>query len=70
MVEVFKTNVPDGGIAKKLLIFLTSQMPKCKINFDLEDCDRILRVESATDVSSEVKKVMEDKGFTCEELPE
>lgn len=67
-VEVFKTNVPDRRSARELLIFLNSRLPIIKINFDLDDCDRILRVESATDVSGEVREIMREKGFFCEAL--
>jgi len=45
MVEVFKTNVQRKGEAKILLLKLTEQFSDYKINFDLEDCDKILRVE-------------------------
>jgi hypothetical protein len=45
MVEVFKTNVDT--LQKKIVILskLNDLLPDCKINFDLDDCDRILRVE-------------------------
>jgi hypothetical protein len=67
-VEVFKTNVSDGQNAQELLIFLNSRLPITRINFDLDDRDRILRVESASDISGEIRKMMSEKGFFCEEL--
>ncbi|MEO5570624.1 MAG: hypothetical protein ABIT08_00745, partial [Bacteroidia bacterium] len=45
MVEVFKTNVEKPKEAKILISKLAGHFPKHKINFDLEDCDKILRVE-------------------------
>ncbi|SDD92337.1 hypothetical protein SAMN04487894_11652 [Niabella drilacis] len=45
-VEVFKTNVPGPPVAKVLTIKLKALLPSAKINFDLDDCDHILRVEA------------------------
>ncbi len=48
MVEVFKTNIKNRKEAEKIRKLLLAQHPKCRINFDLEDCDRILRVEGVS----------------------
>ena len=45
MVEVFKTNVKDGDHAAKLMAVIHKQRTNYKANFDLEDCDKILRIE-------------------------
>ena len=45
MVEVFKTNVQSTREAKRIIQKLAEEFPKHKINFDLSDCDRILRVQ-------------------------
>jgi hypothetical protein len=49
MVEVFKTNVTSNHQAKQLVNLLEDSFAGYKVNFDLEDCDRILRVEAASD---------------------
>ena len=46
MVEIFKTNVSSKRLANRLLKTLHRQMPACQFNFDLDDCDRILRAQS------------------------
>ena len=46
MVEVFKTNVEDRGHAKMLIEKIHQHFIDYKANFDLEDCDKILRVKS------------------------
>jgi len=46
MVEVFKTNVKDCEQAEKLLDAIHGSFINHRANFDLEDCDKILRVES------------------------
>ena len=48
MVEVFKTNVQSTREAKRIIQKLAEEFPKHKINFDLSDCDRILRVQGNT----------------------
>ncbi len=45
MVEVFKTNVQKNNEAKMLLKQLICRLPNHIINFDLSDCDKILRVK-------------------------
>ncbi len=47
-IEIFKTNVNDPESALAIIKRLESTFPFYLFNFDLEDCDRILRVESKT----------------------
>lgn len=68
MVEVFKTNVHDRRTADELVIKLQSALPACRINFDLEDCDRILRVEGDSFSSNEIITHITTSGFNCEYL--
>lgn len=49
MVEVFKTNVEELYVANMLIEQMQKEFPAYKVNFDLSDCDRILRVECADD---------------------
>lgn len=51
MVEVFKTDVVKQGQAKLLTDLICLHFAGCQASFDLEDCDRILRVASdGTDI--------------------
>jgi hypothetical protein len=68
IVEVFKTNVLDKRTAEKISVELTILFPNARINFDLDDCDRILRVESERITPTEVAQVLSSKGFVCEVL--
>lgn len=45
MVEIFKTNVTEQARAESVLNTLRAQFAGCRANFDLNDCDHILRVE-------------------------
>ena len=68
MAEVFKTNVKQVHHAKKIIDDLLQYFPKSKINFDLKDCDKILRIDGQNIFSDEVINVLKSKGFICEEL--
>ncbi len=48
MVEVFKTNVQDRHQAAQLLGQIHKRFTHYRANFDLEDCDHILRVECSS----------------------
>ncbi|WP_339814162.1 hypothetical protein [uncultured Imperialibacter sp.] len=48
MVEVFKTTVDNHVQAFRLLEAIHRAFPDYSANFDLDDCDRILRVVSHT----------------------
>ena len=68
MVEVFKTNVEIEELAKQLTLKLARQFPGYKINFDLQDCDNILRVEGAGVCPKEIIEVINNHGYVCEVL--
>lgn len=69
MVEVFKTNVVNEEEATELLKSLQSLLPLASINFDLQDCDKILRIQiPAEKVQELVKTHLEEKNVHCEVL--
>ena len=68
MVEVFKTNVREVSEADKLVSLLLQHFPGSKINFDLHDCDKILRVEGKDFLTETVMVVVKENGFTCDVL--
>ena len=67
-VEVFKTNVQQKKDADKLLKYLSKQFPCYKINFDLDDCDKILRVEGETLLPDKIIDLLLAKGHECHML--
>lgn len=68
MVEVFKTNVSESLEANMLVVLLLKHFPESKINFDLYDCDNILRVEGKDFVTEKVMRLVKENGFTCKVL--
>jgi hypothetical protein len=45
MIEVFKTNIKDQDVADKLIDQIHKTFIGYTANFDLQDCDNILRVK-------------------------
>ena len=67
-VLVYKTNVTSEASVKKLKPFLSDLLIGSKWNFDLEDCDNILRVEIKECISQKIVSLLKGKGFLCEEF--
>lgn len=70
MVEVFKTNVLKEYQALGLLEQLQHHFPDGFLNFDLADCDHILRIEAGHIHPDVVVNVLQQQGFACEVLDE
>ena len=68
MVEVFKTNVQKKAQSKMLLCILSEAFPSFKINFDLSDCDKVLRVEGEIMEPLRIMILVKEYGFECEIL--
>ena len=68
MVEVFKTNVQKKTQSKMLLAVLSETFPSFKINFDLSDCDKVLRVEGDNIKALRIMILVKENGFNCEIL--
>jgi len=68
-IWVFRTSVSKKEDATKLKPVLNSLMQQGdKWNFDLEDCDHILRVETKTLAAMEIIYQLEKEGYYCAEL--
>lgn len=69
MVEIFRTNVNDRSHADGILGQLRLLFPHYRVNFDLDDCDRILRVQSPGSVEVEpILHLLSQTGFSCSVL--
>ncbi len=68
MIEVFKTNVHQEKQAKALVALMRRHFPKRRINFDLDDCDKILRIEGPEFVPEKVRTFIVNMGFDCDVL--
>ena len=70
VVQVFKTNVTDPSQASLLCALVQTEVTVQRANFDLEDCDKILRVESTVNIDEKIIALLHLHGFLCEELPD
>ena len=68
MVEVFKTNVQYVEQSVRLISKLQQQFQELKICFDLEDCDKILRVEGVPILVDSIIFLLHTEGYQCEIL--
>ena len=72
MIEVFRTNVKERLHADQLLDQIHKSFPLYKANFDLEDCDNILRIKSESGIvlSLSIIHLLNESGFDAEPLPD
>jgi hypothetical protein len=67
-ILVFKTDVSNKKKVSKVGALLTSVVAIKDWNFDLEDCDKVLRIESNGLRSGYVESLLQTAGFYCREL--
>ncbi|MEP7108625.1 MAG: hypothetical protein ABI760_11595 [Ferruginibacter sp.] len=72
MVEVFKTNVNEKDHANMLIDQIHKNFIDYKANFDLEDCDKVLRVncKGGSIQAGFLINLLKDFGFSAEVLPD
>ncbi len=68
MFEVFKTDIKNKTTAKAVLIILKQSFSTSNFNFDLNDCDKILRTESKYNINQQIIELLNNQGFSCEVL--
>ncbi|QSW90441.1 MULTISPECIES: hypothetical protein [Flavobacterium] len=65
VVEIFKTNVEKETETNYVIAVIKRQFPSYKVNFDLEDCDKILRVEGLELQWNTIIDYVNCLGFLC-----
>jgi hypothetical protein len=68
MIEVFKTNVEQSEQSEMLISQIICYVPDSKVNFDLEDCDKILRIEAERISNETIIGLLKQNGFEAEVL--
>ena len=68
MIYVFKTSVKIKNQVKKLASVINTILPPDRWNFDLDDCDRILRVDSDENIVPVITDLLQGHRYYCEEL--
>ena len=67
-ILVFKTNVTSRKKVRMIAPLLTSFPTIRQWNFDLEDRDKVLRIESTEPDPGSVESLLLMAGFNCQEL--
>lgn len=72
MIEVFKTDVQKKSQANLLTDLICLAFAGYQASFDLEDCDKVLRVSSFTQpvCCTSIIRLLEDFGYSGEVLDE
>lgn len=72
MIEIFSTNITNQKDADAILIKIHSAFPGYHANFDLSDCDHILRVRSRGTLicASTIITLIKQFGFVADVLPD
>lgn len=69
-IKVYKTTVDNREQAKEILQDIRAELPESYPSFDLDDCDKVLRVESRMGVKEvRIKKIIKNYGHQMEVLP-
>ncbi len=68
MIEIFKTNVQKKSETNYVIATIKKQFPDYIINFDLEDCDKILRVEAFKLEPKDIINYLNCLGYICIKL--
>lgn len=68
MIHVFKTSVKTENDIQGLEFYLNNLPEQVRWNFDLEDCDNVLRIDSPVEISKTISKILHSEGFECEGL--
>ena len=67
-ILVFKTNVTSKRKVSKVSPLLTSFPTIQQWNFDLDDCDKVLRIVATELNPGSVELLLHNAGFNCQEL--
>ncbi|GAB3937293.1 hypothetical protein [Mucilaginibacter myungsuensis] len=67
-VLIFKTSVQETKQVNKVRTLLTRMPAIQNFNFDLEDCDNILRIVANGLSPRQVEATLQKAGIGCEEL--
>ena len=68
MIFVFKTSVQNENQINDLSSSLNKLLKDAQWNFDLDDGDKILRIDCQAEVLDETIRLLQTNGFDCQEL--
>jgi hypothetical protein len=66
--EAYKTNIRTKKDASEIVMLLQFIISDCIINFDSENQEKILRIETNRDIKEMVYGLFNKHGFYCQKL--
>jgi hypothetical protein len=69
-VLIFKTNIRYKKEINSIRRFIGGEPNIIKWNVDLQDIDKVLRIEASDIHPSTIQKLINEAGHYCEELPD
>jgi len=72
MIEIFKTNIGDAEQARLVAREIRERFSHYSVNFDLDDCDRIMRVKCDLEHidTANISTILAKLGINAEVLPD
>lgn len=72
MVEVFKTDLKSHAAAAEMIGAVHAEFPHCKVTVDLDDCDRIFRIQCDREIAcvERVLTILTEGGCNAQLLPD
>lgn len=68
-IEVYKTNVDEHSSARMILDEIRESHPNSDPSFDLEDCDKVLRIEDSSGINSlKIEEIIQNHGYHLNSL--
>lgn len=67
-IESYKTDVKTKEDANFIVLLLQFVISDCRINFDMENHNHILKIETSRDIKELVYGVFNKQGFYCQKL--
>ncbi|CAA9194479.1 hypothetical protein ACHRVW_08815 [Flavobacterium collinsii] len=67
-IETYKTDVTTKEDARFVVTLLQFVISDCIMNFDVEDTNHILRIETNREIKEMVYGVFNKQGFYCQKL--
>lgn len=67
-IEAYKTDVTTKEEARFIVALLQFVISDCIMNFDLDDSNHILRIETNRDIKEMVYGIFNKQGFYCQKL--
>lgn len=65
---MFKTSVSKKSESHRIIQELKNIIPEARINFDLKDCDKILRIEATHFEIESIHSILHKHGYKSEIL--